>query len=249
MNHDVSKEDLNAVWGGTENEVGVQEKDKVGENCGTSVGQEEGSVGPASSTNSLHLVKGGVRRRLSNSEDMGPPFKPILSHNNDSGGVGVLKGGVYSEGARDVYILLNSGPKANTTPKKQVGVTKNRNTCVLPSASLRKQQHMQRSLNARNSNSMATSSFSCSRQANLGAAVSKSGALPITSKGEVQTCSVSQAEVIPSSCSIKSSNIKNCNKLFWKKYEQEVASKVWDEALELGVELNEAEAVAEPEKL
>jgi hypothetical protein len=38
MNHDVSKEDLNAVWGGTENEVGVQEKDKVGENCGTSVG-------------------------------------------------------------------------------------------------------------------------------------------------------------------------------------------------------------------
>jgi hypothetical protein len=36
--------------------------------------------------------------------------------------------------------------------------------------------------------------------------------------------------------SINSSDIRNCNRLFLKNYEQEVASKVWSGALVLGVE-------------
>jgi hypothetical protein len=39
-------------------------------------------------------------------------------------------------------------------------------------------------------------------------------------------------------------DIKNCNTKFWKKYEQEVASKVWHQAVELEVELNEEVGVA-----
>jgi hypothetical protein len=38
------------------------------------------------------------------------------------------------------------------------------------------------------------------------------------------------------SSSINSSDIRNCNKLFLKKFEQEVASKLWSGALVLGVE-------------
>ncbi|WJX73075.1 hypothetical protein P8452_56896 [Trifolium repens] len=40
------------------------------------------------------------------------------------------------------------------------------------------------------------------------------------------------------SSSINSSNIRNCNRLFLKNFEQEVASKVWKGALPLGVEEN-----------
>jgi hypothetical protein len=38
------------------------------------------------------------------------------------------------------------------------------------------------------------------------------------------------------SSSINSSDIRNCNRLFLKKFEQEVASKLWSGALVLGVE-------------
>ncbi|MCI38513.1 hypothetical protein A2U01_0059741, partial [Trifolium medium] len=37
-------------------------------------------------------------------------------------------------------------------------------------------------------------------------------------------------------CSVSSSGIRNCNNLFWKKHEQEVASKLWYKAESLGVE-------------
>jgi hypothetical protein len=59
----------------------------------------------------------------------------------------------------------------------------------------------------------------------------------------VEVHSISSAGDILCCSSLNSTDIKNCNKIFWKKYEQEVASKVWHEALELGVELNEEDGV------
>jgi hypothetical protein len=45
------------------------------------------------------------------------------------------------------------------------------------------------------------------------------------------------------SSSINSSNIRNCNRLFLKNFEQEVASKVWKGVLALGVEENSVSVV------
>ncbi|MCI20323.1 hypothetical protein A2U01_0041485, partial [Trifolium medium] len=55
----------------------------------------------------------------------------------------------------------------------------------------------------------------------------------VYSAGEILCCS-----------SINSSDIRNCNKIFLRKYDREVASKVWNGALELEVEVTSlAEAV------
>ncbi|MCH80281.1 hypothetical protein A2U01_0001047 [Trifolium medium] len=67
----------------------------------------------------------------------------------------------------------------------------------------------------------------------LAPSVKNSGKKPInslSSAGDVLCCS-----------SLNSADIRNCNKNFLKKYEHEVASKVWQGALELGVEGEEAE--------
>ncbi|MCI39201.1 hypothetical protein A2U01_0060432, partial [Trifolium medium] len=52
-----------------------------------------------------------------------------------------------------------------------------------------------------------------------------------------QSCSVSSADDILCCSSINSSDIRNCNKKFMQRYDQEAASKVWRGALELGVEV------------
>jgi hypothetical protein len=59
-----------------------------------------------------------------------------------------------------------------------------------------------------------------------------------------QGYSISSAGDFLGCSSLNSTDIKNCNTKFWKKYEQEVASKVWHQAVELGVELNEEVGVA-----
>ncbi|KAK2369434.1 hypothetical protein QL285_082569 [Trifolium repens] len=171
-NSNLNKESLKTVVGGVELEGGAFKKDNLGEGDGKCVGQEDGSIGPATSTNSHHIVTGGAVRRLSKSVDLGRSCKPIVSQHCDSGGKGGLKGGVYSDGPRHVYNILNSGPRATKTPKKHHGLSKSKGPTllnnVLPSASLRKQQHWLRSLNSRNSNSVSISSVSCPRREGSG---------------------------------------------------------------------------------
>jgi hypothetical protein len=112
---------------------------------------------------------------------------------------------------------------------------------ALPSASLRKQQLMHSSLISRNPTSTTSSSINCSRRDVLGDRVQRNCVQSKVNKGAVQIeTNASSGDTLCCS-SLNSSDIKNCNKLFWKKYEQEVAAKVWHGALDLGVELNKAD--------
>ncbi|WJX11578.1 hypothetical protein P8452_02175 [Trifolium repens] len=180
MSYEAEKNDLQRFQKAFVGEGGAVKKDNLGEGVGKGAGQKVGSFGPAISTNSHHIVKGGAVRRISKSEVVGLSIKPLLSQHVDSEGKRGLKGGVYSDGPRHVYNFLNSGPRATKTPKKQHGVSKSKGQAllntILPSASLRKQQHMLRSLNTRNSNSVSNTSISCPRRERGGTVgASKSG--------------------------------------------------------------------------
>jgi hypothetical protein len=62
---------------------------------------------------------------------------------------------------------------------------------------------------------------------------------PPSNLGKNKSTSISSAGEILCCSSINSSDIRNCNKFFLKKYNYEVASKVWKGAVELGVEGDE----------
>ncbi|PNX61298.1 hypothetical protein L195_g052380, partial [Trifolium pratense] len=76
----------------------------------------------------------------------------------------------------------------------------------------------------------------CSNRQSTEAVVSRKFPSSNPSDNKKQACSISSAGDILCCSSINSSDIRNCNNNFLKKYEQEVASKVWQGALELGVE-------------
>jgi hypothetical protein len=181
---------------------------------------------------------------------MGRVSKPILLKENESGRLVERKGGVYSDGPRSVYNKLVNGPplkpivKQTDFRKKQLNVFNS--ASVLPSSSLRKQQQLVRSINSRKSNSTSANSVT-----GVNMSDGKGGkSMGVCLRKEAQRCtssvvsskhgvvSSSSAGDTLGSSSINSSNIRNCNRLFLKNFEQEVASKVWKGALPLGVEEN-----------
>jgi hypothetical protein len=126
--------------------------------------------------------------------------------------------------------------------KKQKNSIKN--SAVLPSSALRKQQQLARSICSRKSNSVSA----VSATGTIGSEGMGGSSVGVCKKKEVVCCTssggsgkmlkVSNGSVKNTidSSSINSSDIRNCNRLFLKNYEQEVASKVWNRALTLGVE-------------
>jgi hypothetical protein len=119
-------------------------------------------------------------------------------------------------------------------------------TCP-PSASLRRQQQMVKSLsNRKNLSSHAEPhSPNCSIPSIGGEARMPSTTFveargPIRQKakeGNNRADSISSAGEILCCSSLSSSDIRNCNNNILKKFEQEVVSKVWKGAVELGVDL------------
>jgi hypothetical protein len=137
---------------------------------------------------------------------------------------------------------LNVIDNPSSTKKKQKSI--NNSASVLPSASLRKQQQLARSLISRRSYSVSAASVdrvnSSDGEGGISAEVCSgmlAGRKPLLN-GSSKNVGGSNGLKGNSLCSssINSSDIRNCNRLFLKKYEQEMASKVWSGALVLRVE-------------
>jgi hypothetical protein len=240
-------ENLNSTRGGTNlEEGGAIQEDLLNVVSDNLLGQEVGSGGPANFIPPQAAVKGGVFRRISHSEDVGRASKSFVK--SDMGQA--RKGGVYSDGPRSVYNKLVSGPCLNefvcqTSAKKKQKHTNN-SSHVLPSASLRKQHQLAKSLNSRKS--LSVSSTSVARVQSLevegGTAVEvcpQKGGVRKSNMGDSGQATAGSFGMAGNSLcdsSINSSNIRNCNRIFLQNYEQEVASKVWRGALVLGVEEN-----------
>ncbi|MCH86657.1 hypothetical protein A2U01_0007516 [Trifolium medium] len=189
---------------------------------------------------------------------LGEPISPNVRAN---GGFVELKGGVYQDGPDVAYNKLKNDPLPHHVQTKNVsGVASSKkqnvyvpssskkipNSLILPSASLRKQNQLVSSLKTRNqsttqsrssssgadskSKRICTKIESCSRNSVGKHKKVKNTANSLSSVGSVLCCS-----------SLKSAEIRNCNKKFWSKHENEVASKVWQGVTELGVEGDEEE--------
>jgi hypothetical protein len=258
-NNVVIEEFVNVSGGGSLEIREAVRKDRWVEVGCKDLGQEGGVVGPTLYTNLHQSVKGGGDRRKTKSDLVGCSTKPNLNLEGSSGSTGVLRRGVYSDGPRGVYNFLNQGQQnlsLEINQEASIQKRKPKASSCLPSASLRKQQHMARSLSQRNSNtSLAVRASSISSIPSVGGASKQS--LPsaskppstevIVSRGPVgrkfkatsnRAASISSAGEILCCSSLSSSDIRNCNKKILQKFEQEVISKVWKGAVELGVEID-----------
>jgi hypothetical protein len=241
---------LEVKGGGSVEIGGVIKKGRWVEFGGKGLGQEVGVGGPELYTNSDLSVKGGGGRRETKSDIVGLLNKPNTNSEGSSGGKGGLKGGVYSDGPRGVYNFLNHGQKhvnqANLIPAS-VQKRKAKLPSCPPSASLRRQQHMARSLSNRKilpSHSESISSFSSlpssggvNHNPTAEQGVTRGPIRQRSAKGTLRAESISSAGEILCCSSLNSSDIRNCNNNILKNFEHEVVSKVWKGAVELGVEL------------
>ncbi|PNX93753.1 hypothetical protein L195_g016912 [Trifolium pratense] len=255
---------LNFVGGCANVEGGVDKEDIINVLDGILLGQEK--HGPDISINSHDSVTGGAFNRLTQSEDMGICHKFNHLNDIDGGCLKEQKGCVYSDGPRSVYKKLNKGPKNHKTSQKNSITQKHKNSITQkhktpqnnsttqnqrlpifpPSASLRKQQHLNRSLVTRKNR--ASSSISAaqpsqsdeeegSRRGPVASGVVRRSLSFHDDNEDKQLAAVSAAEDVLNCSSINSSDIRNCNKIFLEYYDQAVATKVWRGALELGVEV------------
>ncbi|CAJ2632672.1 unnamed protein product [Trifolium pratense] len=120
------------------------------------LGKEVDVGRPANSTNIHHTVTGGVTRRLTQSENLGRAIKSTNWNDRVKGGKGEVKGGVYSDGPRNVYNRLNCSPISqdlsnaiSSSLRKNKKTQKTQKTLVLPSASLRLQHQLAQSIKSR----------------------------------------------------------------------------------------------------
>jgi hypothetical protein len=237
----------NPEEGRGDEEGGGAEVDNLNVKGGKSLGQEVRLEGPTFPISPFNIVTGGVIRRLSKSADMGQNFKPSLNVDGNSGGKDLRKEGVYSEGPRIVYNKLNSVPGPLNT-KKLVSTPKTKELRhipnFLPSNSLRKHQRMARSLASRKPNSVSANSVQSStnecvsKETAVGVVAAKRSKPLLKPNLKLQATSLSSAGDVLCCSPLNSSDIRNCNQLIIKKHEEEVVSKVWNGAVELGVELD-----------
>jgi hypothetical protein len=233
--------------GGSANlEGGTAQQDGLNVNEGILLGLEGGVDGPANSISSHQTVTGGVDSRLTQSENLGCAPKPNFLMVSAGGGKGGSKGGVYSDGPRNVYKKLNWDPNINTpsVKKKNTGAKE----LPLPSASLRTQHRLAQALGSKSRKPQSNASSSNTRPTKQGVAPGSSSEMSFTSGvkrnppsnlRKLPSNSLSSAGEILCCSSINSSDIRNCNNNFLKKHNYEVASKVWKGAVELGVEGDE----------
>jgi hypothetical protein len=245
----------NLISGGgvVELDGGCSKVDRLVEADGLELGQEGVEGGPILSNKSIQAVKGGVNRRENNSGDVGRPTKPKSLEGDVVREKEKRKGGVYSIGPSGVYKLLHTCPphEVSSSQQKQNGTLTKKGKATFPyippSASLRKQHLMAKSLSNRtvhsHSNSMAASVPSLHAPATLscpvgGVAESSSLAEGGVTRGPVMPNQANSGAGSIGSCLILSADIRNCNKRFLNGLEQEVVSKVWKGALDLGVVCN-----------
>ncbi|GAU32122.1 hypothetical protein TSUD_218730 [Trifolium subterraneum] len=243
-------ENLNSARGDMSEVGGVVMKDGLCENFGSRMGHEEVAGGPILVNNSNQTVKGGVGRRMTKSEDVGCIVKPNSLFVSNGGGAMQQKGGVYSDEPRSVYNKLVKGPKSLKIPKKKSELVKHVNQTkkikTFPSTTLRKHHQLLSCSNLCQSKATSSSTVSLHHRADGGGS---SGSLiredigvkrsaPSKSRtGKIQSTSISSAGDILCCSSIKSGDIRYCNRNFLRNYKQEVASKNWKGAVELGVEV------------
>jgi hypothetical protein len=229
------------VEGGTVLEGGATKEGNLCVEGSKSLGQEVGIGGPTCTTSSHKIITGGVVRRKSKSADLGCFHKSNFVSDANGSGLVIRKEGVYSDGPRVVYNKLNKG--ITSTPRKNGNASMSiAHSNFLPSSKLRKQQLLKRGLLPRKTISNVAASdvgSGCdevvnSRRQEVSAVVIRRAPNRVTPN---RASSLSSAGEILCCSSINSSDIRNCNQNFLKKYEQKVASKVWHDALKLGVEV------------
>jgi hypothetical protein len=180
---------------------------------------------------------------------LGITLKSIKRPDFNCGGKELRKEGMYSDGPQNVYNKLNPEPCPLNNSKSFPTATKNKELqyvpIFLPSTTLRKHHSMVHSLKARKQNLVSSTTIESvditthvneSDEEGINVVVRRSS----LSKSKVRknfTTSISSAGDILCCSPLNSSDINNCNQIFLKKFEQEVAAKVWHGALGLGVEL------------
>jgi hypothetical protein len=243
----INKDNLNLNFegGGKMTKGGATSVDNLEEVIGLDSGQEGGVGGPNPPNNSSQIVTGGVSRKKIVSDVVGLSPKPISNLVGGEGKGELKKGGVYTNGPRGVYELLNNNslsvantPRSHRTKKKK---GKASTIPCPPSASLRRQHLIAKSLSNRNSHShvnVASATSESIHPVEEGAELNSTVEV-VFERGPMQQLresSSSQSGANRSCSSINSSCIRNCNKIILKKFEQEVVSKVWHGAVELGVD-------------
>jgi hypothetical protein len=241
----IINDNLNSGGGVVELAGGCSKVDRLVETDGLELGQGGGVGGPNLSINSIQAVKGGANSKEPNSGNLGRSIKPKCLEGDAAREKEKRKGGVYSNGPSGFYRLLNKSPTKADSSSQQIGTMTKKGKATFPyippSASLRRQHLMAKSLSNR-------SAYSHSHSVSV--SVPSPAFLSCPVGGAAEGCSqleggVTWGPVLPNqatsvagslgSCSIHSADIRNCNNRFLKNLEQEVVSKVWKGAQDLGV--------------
>ncbi|PNY07747.1 hypothetical protein L195_g004251 [Trifolium pratense] len=214
------------------------------------LGQDEESGGPQNSANIQHTITEGAVRRFTRSEDMGR-----VTNDSDDGCKREQRGWVYSDGPRCVYQKLNKGPitKETLLLNSQTSSQTPKRPNLIP-ANVRKQNQLIQKLNLRVShsdslNSEARSFSSGMYVSNCSATNKADGVVRSSSSrhraGKKAANSISSVGIVLCCSSLNSSDFRNCNKIFVNKYAHDSTCKVWQRAVELGVEGEEEERYIE----
>jgi hypothetical protein len=252
-----SNSNLSNQGGNLVEDGGTQVEDSLSMKEGPLLGQEDGEGGPANSSNISQTVKEGVIRRLTQSENLGCVGKPFIQNDTVSGGKGEVQRRIYSDGPRKVFDRLNTRPIDMGPPQlnSNLEIPKRKPRELTekhfqPLASLNSNPFYALSLHSHKARSISSQSVEQLSQSPRRAAPALSGddlvGVERNSSSRFKpnkrsSSSISSAGSILCCSAINSSDIRNCNKVFMKKFELDTANKVWKGATELGVEGDEEE--------
>jgi hypothetical protein len=232
VTHDFVSNSIDSTGVASSNKGGSNKVDSKLVELEFRVGHEEGIGGPQNSNNINLSITGGVVRDGERK-----------------------KGGVYSDGPRNVYNKLNkAGPVTTTlscpTLQPLVSVSNHLKRVHPLPAKVRRQNHLIHSLHLRNSNLSLSSSPNRASSGDNEATSRRSSPVvaglkrnpPYRSRVRAKPSeSLSSAGEVLCCSSIDSSAIRNCNARFLDNHVRIAAKKVWEGALELGVSGEEEE--------
>ncbi|MCH80923.1 hypothetical protein A2U01_0001699 [Trifolium medium] len=192
---------------------------------------------------------------MTQSEDLGRECRPTILKDRVRRGNGELNGGVYSDGPRNVYNRLTNGPNSQGSSQNLSTSSNNirRKVPKFPTLTSKSMRTINLLASNRKPRKQPTNSSQSISRPQPSEQEVESQQFELNNegvtrnhpsrfrKGKNLANSLSSAGSILCCSSINSSDVRNCNKKFLQKYEYEVASKVWQGALELGVEGEEEE--------
>ncbi|GAU33402.1 hypothetical protein TSUD_20950 [Trifolium subterraneum] len=263
----INEENLNFSNSNARENLGEEFKEMVVVDCDESCDNNT-PISPCQSSchcNKRSNVKGGVKGSkgeqgggMSNNSrgaDIlnGRPI-PINSNGSGIGGKGGQVGGGINSGSQKIIIGSKSGPKTNVGkigsvisatggfPSKTNSSTRIQKTQTLPTYPSRAMGSSTNPTVRRAANQISFNSMPSSKSPTV-----KEGCLrnPIGNFKALKTkeTSLSSAGSILYCSSLKSTEIRNCNKNFWNKHEAEVNGKLWERVKDLGVEGEEGDEV------